>query len=58
MKTTKPEYSYSYIESLLKEQVNNCKEFYIQNNITTGWRRYLINKNYLNNFKNIPKVNK
>jgi len=56
VKTTKPEYSFSYIESLLKEQVNNSKEYYIQNNITTGWKRYLISKDYLNSFKDIPKV--
>ncbi|ORX51360.1 hypothetical protein BCR36DRAFT_39851, partial [Piromyces finnis] len=48
-------YQFNYIQSILKEQINSGKELYSQNNITFGWNRYYISKNYYNNFKNIPK---
>eukprot|EP00833_Pecoramyces_ruminatium_P016192 jgi/Orpsp1_1/1190224/evm.model.d7180000077567.1 len=55
LKTTSSHYKYSYIKNILKEQNNCSKEYYIQNNITLGWKRYIINKNYLTSFKSIPK---
>ncbi|ORX79880.1 hypothetical protein BCR32DRAFT_246019 [Anaeromyces robustus] len=55
IKTTNSFYPYSYIKSLLQKQVNSNKEYYAHNNITIGWKRFIMSKNYLTNFKNIPK---
>jgi len=56
LKTTNPVYKYSYIKNILKEQNNQNKRYYIENNITLGWKRCVISKNYLTDFKAIPSV--